>query len=70
VVPEEEEDAVAAAGAAVDELDPPLELGELALVVVDELLPHAVSTPLTTTNAQIARTGRHPVTRISTSLGR
>jgi len=53
-------------------LDPPLELAavELALDELDELLPHAVSTQLSTTNAPNARMGRHPITRISTSLGR
>jgi hypothetical protein len=63
--PEEDEDELALA--AVAELvaaDPPLALDEL-----DELLPHAVSTQLSTTTAPSARMGRHPITRISTSLG-
>lgn len=62
---EEEEELALAAVAVVVALDPPLALEEL-----DELLPHAVSTQLTTTNAPIERTGRHRINRISTSLGR
>jgi hypothetical protein len=73
VVPEEDDEALAAVAVAVlVVLDPPLELAavELALGELDELLPHAVSTQLRTTNAPNARMGRHPITRISTSLGR
>jgi hypothetical protein len=63
--PEEDEDELAlAAVAEVVAADPPLALDEL-----DELLPHAVSTQLSTTNTPSARMGRHPITRISTSLG-
>ena len=69
VVPEEEALALAAV-AVVVALDPPLALEELALEELDELLPHAVSTQLTTTNAPIERTGHHRINRISTSLGR
>jgi hypothetical protein len=70
-VPDEEVDALALVVVAVVELDPALELAalELALDELDELLPHAVSTQLTTTSAPNARMGRHPITRISTSLG-
>ena len=70
VVPEEALAFAAVAVLAV--LDPPLELAavELELDELDELLPHAVSTQLSTTNAPNARMGRHPITRISTSLGR
>jgi hypothetical protein len=67
VVPDAEEaDALAAV---VAELDVAAAL-ELVALELDELLPHAVRTKLTTTNAPRARRGRHPITRISTSLGR
>jgi hypothetical protein len=66
----EEEVLALAAVAVVVALEPPLALDELALEELDELLPHAVSTQLTTTNAPIERTGRHRINRISTSLGR
>jgi hypothetical protein len=66
VVPE----ALALAVVAVVEPAAALELVELELDELDELLPHAVSTQLATTSAPNARIGRHPITRISTSLGR
>jgi hypothetical protein len=70
-VPEEDEEALALeAVAVVVVLDPPLELGELALDELDELLPQAASTQLTTIKAPTGRRGRHPITLISTSLGR
>jgi len=73
VVPEEALALAAVAVLAV--VDPPLELAAVELALdaldeLDELLPHAVSTQLSTTNAPNARMGRHPITRISTSLGR
>jgi hypothetical protein len=67
-----EEDAVALAVVAVVEPAAALELVALvalALGELDELLPHAVSTQLSTTSAPSARMERHPITRISTSLG-
>jgi hypothetical protein len=69
VVPEDE-DALALAVVAVVEAAAAVELVELELDELDELLPHAVSTQLATTSAPNARMGRHPITRISTSLGR
>jgi hypothetical protein len=47
-----------------------LDADELAELELDELLPHAVSTQAVTANAPSARMGRHPITRISTSLDR
>jgi hypothetical protein len=75
VVPVDEEALAAVAVAVFVVLDPPLELAAVELALdalgeLDELLPHAVSTQLSTTNAPNARMGRHPITRISTSLGR
>jgi hypothetical protein len=67
-----EEDAVALAVVAVVEPAAALELVALvalALGELDELLPHAASTQLSTTSAPSARMERHPITRISTSLG-